>query len=58
MSEQQPEQQPEPEGLTDEAISPDEFPDVRGDLDERTDPDLANTTTDQGHDVEPGGAAR
>ena len=54
------EPQPEPEGLTDEAISPDTSPDLHADLDERTDPDLANTPPgdDQKSDSGPGDGAR
>lgn len=37
------EQLPEPEGLTDEAVSPDDALGMQPDPDEQTDPDLANT---------------
>jgi len=36
------EQPPEPEGLTDEVITPDEASGMQADPDERTDPDLVN----------------
>jgi hypothetical protein len=48
------EQQPEPEGLTDEAISPDPSPDLQADPDERTDPDLANTPPGDDQESHPG----
>ena len=37
------EQQPDPEGLTDDAISPDQSTSPQADADEATDPDIKNT---------------
>ncbi len=37
----------EPEGLTDDEISPDSDPGVRPDTAEASDPDIRNTTVDQ-----------
>lgn len=45
-------QLPEPEGLTDEAIAPDDAGAPFADTNEATDPDIRNTTREQDEDDE------